>query len=181
MPSNGTIVNVVHHDLDLYFQGHNISGNHIIVNIWKMVRASEKCSSTSFIEVGTGYRMVPLQILCIVTLTSIIQGHKISGNIIIFYIWKTVRASKKCSSTIFIKVDTSHRMVPLQILCIVTLTSILQGHKISGNNIIFNIWNTVIASEKCSDTTFIEIAIKRHKSCLSHYFDLNFQSQKFKN
>ena len=33
--------NVVRYDLDLYFQGHTISENHIIFNIWKAVRASE--------------------------------------------------------------------------------------------------------------------------------------------
>ena len=31
-----------------------------------------------------------------------------------------------------------------------------QGHKMFGNHIIFNIWKTVSASEKCSCTTFIE-------------------------
>ena len=41
MPSNGAIANVVHCDLGLYFQCHKISANHIIFNIWKMVRASE--------------------------------------------------------------------------------------------------------------------------------------------
>ena len=37
LSSNGIIMNVVHHDLDLYFQGQKI-GN---ANIWKMVRANE--------------------------------------------------------------------------------------------------------------------------------------------
>ena len=32
LPSNGTIVNVVHHDINLHFQGHKISS----VNIMKM-------------------------------------------------------------------------------------------------------------------------------------------------
>ena len=38
LPSNGAILHVPHCDLDLYFQGHKISGNHKIYNIWKMMR-----------------------------------------------------------------------------------------------------------------------------------------------
>ena len=59
--------------IDIYFQGHKISGNHLILNILKMVRASEKCSSKTFIEVDTSYRMVPLQLLYIMTLTYIFK------------------------------------------------------------------------------------------------------------
>ena len=38
LQSNGAVANVVHRDLDLYFQGHNIFGN-IIYHIWNMVKA----------------------------------------------------------------------------------------------------------------------------------------------
>ena len=56
LPSIGAMVNVVHRDLGLYFQCcHKPSGNHTIFNIWKTVRACEKCSSTTFIEVDAGH------------------------------------------------------------------------------------------------------------------------------
>ena len=48
--------NVVHHDLDLHFQGHDIWN----VNISKTVRASEKCSIMTFIEVDICDRIGPL-------------------------------------------------------------------------------------------------------------------------
>ena len=41
-------------------------------------------------------------------------------------IWKTMRASEKCSRTTFIEVDTSHRMRPLRLLYIMTLTYIFK-------------------------------------------------------
>ena len=44
----GSQVLAEYHDIALYFQGHKISGNHIIFNIWKMVRASKKCSNMIF-------------------------------------------------------------------------------------------------------------------------------------
>ena len=46
----------------------------------------------------------------------------ISWNHVIFNVWETVRASGKCSSTTFIEVDISHRIAPLRMLYIVTLT-----------------------------------------------------------
>ena len=57
-PSIGAIVNVVHRGLALYFQDHTISGNHIIYNIWKTVRAvrdSEKCTSSPFMKVDISH------------------------------------------------------------------------------------------------------------------------------
>ena len=39
-----------------------------------------------------------------------------------------MRANEKYSSTSFIEVDTSHRMVPLRMLCIVTLTYKYRGN-----------------------------------------------------
>ena len=42
-PSSDAITNVIHCDLDLYFQGKKYSGNHKIYNIFKTVRGSEKC------------------------------------------------------------------------------------------------------------------------------------------
>ena len=41
LPSNGVTANVVHRDIDLYFQGHTKSENYIIFNIFKTVSASE--------------------------------------------------------------------------------------------------------------------------------------------
>ena len=52
-PLNGDTVNVVRLDLDLHFQGNKYWN----VNISKTLRASEKCSSTTFIEVDICYRM----------------------------------------------------------------------------------------------------------------------------
>ena len=46
----------------------------------KKVRACEKWSSTTFIKVDTSYRMAPLPVLYIVTLTYIFS-YKILGNI----------------------------------------------------------------------------------------------------
>ena len=46
LPSNGATANV-HHDFKLHFQGHKMLNG----NIFKAVRASEKCSSINFIEV----------------------------------------------------------------------------------------------------------------------------------
>ena len=60
MLSNDAIANAVHHDLDLYFQGKKMSGNHIIFNVWKTVRVSEKSSSTTFIVVDIGHPMASL-------------------------------------------------------------------------------------------------------------------------
>ena len=50
-PSNGT-GNAVRHDLDLHFQRNEFSN----VNISKTVRASEKCSSMTFIDVDICHR-----------------------------------------------------------------------------------------------------------------------------
>ena len=72
LPSNVAIANVVHRDLHGCFQGHTISGNHIIL-IWKTLGASKKCSSTSFIEVDTSYRNVPLPVLHISALAYIFK------------------------------------------------------------------------------------------------------------
>ena len=65
MPSNGATANVVHYDLDLYFEGHEL----LNVNISKTVRASEKCSSMTLIEVDICHRMRALRMLYSVTLT----------------------------------------------------------------------------------------------------------------
>ena len=35
LTSNGAIANVLHRNLDLYFQDHKISGNRVIINSWK--------------------------------------------------------------------------------------------------------------------------------------------------
>ena len=41
-----------------------------------MVRTSEKCSSTNFVEVDISHRMAPLRMSCIVTLTYIFKVTK---------------------------------------------------------------------------------------------------------
>ena len=55
LPSNGVTANVLHRDIDLYFQGHTNSENYIIFNIFKTVSASEICSSKSLIEFDTSH------------------------------------------------------------------------------------------------------------------------------
>ena len=67
--SNCTTAKVVRHDLDLHFQGHEFWK----VNISKIVRANEKCSGTTFIEVDICNGMTPLRILYSVTLTYIFK------------------------------------------------------------------------------------------------------------
>ena len=80
-PPSIDIANGVHYDLDLYFQCHNISGN-CILNIWKKVKAIEKCSNTTHINVD-------------IDLNVYFQGRNISGYHIIHSSWKTMRASEK--------------------------------------------------------------------------------------
>ena len=53
MQSNICIANVVHHDRDLHFLGNKITN----ANIWKTVRASEKGSFMTFIEVNIRHPM----------------------------------------------------------------------------------------------------------------------------
>ena len=67
---NGINTNIVHRDLDLYFQLHKI-GNHITSSIWKTVRAGEDCFSRTFMEVDINNRMKLLGMLCTVTLSYI--------------------------------------------------------------------------------------------------------------
>ena len=66
LPSNGATANVVYHDFDLYFQGHEIWNVSILIT----VRASEKCSRSTFIEVDIAYRMKPFRMLYSETLTN---------------------------------------------------------------------------------------------------------------
>ena len=55
LQSNGAIANVAHSDLDLYFKCHLFSGSINIYNISKTVKASEKCSSMTSVEVDIHY------------------------------------------------------------------------------------------------------------------------------
>ena len=55
------------------------------------------------------------------------HGHKISGNYIIFNIWKTVTAIEKIRSTIFVDVDIGHQMVPMRMLYIMILIYIFRS------------------------------------------------------
>ena len=111
--SNSVIANVVHRDPDLYFQGYKISGNHIIIYIWKTVRASKKCFKIIFIEVDITHRMATLRMLYTVSFTYIFKFTTFL-EIIIFNISITVSTWKKCSRTSFIEVDTSHRITSLK-------------------------------------------------------------------
>ena len=62
--------NVVrHYYFDLDFHGHKFWN----VNMAKMVRASEKCFSVTFIEINICHRMEPLRILYSMTLTFIFK------------------------------------------------------------------------------------------------------------
>ena len=74
----------------------------------------------------------PLIMLYIVILTYIFQGHKFSGYVI-YNNWKIVRSSEKYWSMPFIEIDIIHRMAPLRMLYIVTLTYIFKVTKISGS------------------------------------------------
>ena len=65
LPSNGATTNVVHHDLDLHFQGHDFWN----VNMWKMVRTSEKYSRVTFIC----HQMELIWMLYSMTLTKIFK------------------------------------------------------------------------------------------------------------
>ena len=56
LSSNGAIVNVIHHDLDLHFQCDEIWN----VNSSKTVKASKKCSIITFIKVDSRHRMESL-------------------------------------------------------------------------------------------------------------------------
>ena len=67
LSSNSAIAN--HHDLDLYFQNHEI----LNASISKTVRASEKRSVMTFIEDDVRCRMAPLSKLYSVTVTFILR------------------------------------------------------------------------------------------------------------
>ena len=51
LPLNVANAIVIRRDLELHFQGHKISENRIIFNTWNILRASEKYSSMTLIEV----------------------------------------------------------------------------------------------------------------------------------
>ena len=85
LPSNGESANNVHHDLDYYFEGYEFWN----VNISKeKVRASEKCSSMTFMETDICHRMGPLR-MCTRDLYLQFQGQTFSCYAVI----------KKCSGS----------------------------------------------------------------------------------
>ena len=103
MPLNGTIANVVFCDLDLNFQGQTFQMAIFTSNGWKMLTLLMLSDRKS----GIFHRMVPLQMLYILTLTLttanvvyldldldlLLQGHEfLNVNISIM-----LRASEKCS------------------------------------------------------------------------------------
>ena len=90
-PSKDTIANVVHLDLDLYFQGHEISGNYIVYNILKTMRA-KKAENIQPLLLPSDRKscichlMAPLQMLYIVTMTYIFKVTKFE--MLIFWKWR---------------------------------------------------------------------------------------------
>ena len=85
LPTNGATANVVHHDLDLHFQGDK-SWN---VYILETVTASNKYSSMTFIEVNIWHRMGPLPMLNSMTLTRISRSQ--IWNVNISEMWESYR------------------------------------------------------------------------------------------
>ena len=73
LPSNGAIANVVHRDLDTYFQGHKIWN----ANIVKTVKASEKRAVVTFMEAGIRHSRSSLRMLYSVTLTYIFKVQRL--------------------------------------------------------------------------------------------------------
>ena len=86
-PSNGAIVDVVHLDIDVYFQGYKI-GN---ANIWNTARVSEKCSSMTFMVVDVRHRKEPLRLLYSLTLTWIFKVKHVTSTP-----WKRWELAEKC-------------------------------------------------------------------------------------
>ena len=90
-----------------------------------------------------------------------------------------MRASEKMLKYDFVEVDIRHRMAPLRILYIITLT-----HIFKVKNLYANLWKTVRASEKCSSMTYIDIHHIIHSRTVTNVvlydLDLNFQDQTFK-
>ena len=76
---------------------------------------------TSDRKLGICHRMAPLRMLYIITFTFVFKVTQFL-EIIIYNIWKTVTISEKCSCATFIQVYISHRMAPLRMSYIVTLT-----------------------------------------------------------
>ena len=76
---------------------------------------------------------------------------------IIYNIWKTVKASDKCSSMTFIEVDIRHQTVSLRMWYIVNFTFIF---KVNFGHEFWNVNNLkrVKARDKCSSMTFIEMS-----------------------
>ena len=126
------------------------------------------------------YRIASLRILYIVTSTNICKATQFLEIILIFNIWKTARASEKWSTTNFIEVNIGHRMVTLQTLFIVTLTSI---SKVKNNlEIVINIiWKAVRARDKRSSKWGWYLLSNGVSSIfISRDLYLIFQGQKFK-
>ena len=78
---------------------------------------------------GIFYRMAPLWMLYILTLTYIFKV----TNFAIWISWKRWQPAKKCLSMIFILIDICHRMGPLRMLYSMTLTFIFR----SNENVVF--------------------------------------------
>ena len=129
---------------------------------------------------GICHQMAPLRMLYIVTLTYIFNATQFL-EIIIFNIWKAVRARKKMMKS-FIEVNNGNRMAPLRMLYIVTVIYILKVTQFL-EIILYNIWNTVRACEQCSGMPFIEVDIRYRPVCLVLSpldLGLNCQGQTFK-
>ena len=113
LPRTGAIANVVHRDLDLLFKVTNTNN----ADIWKTVKAIERISIMTFINVDIRLRMRPLRMLYSVTFTTIFKFKDFKLNFS-----ETVRASVKVRAMTFIEVHIRHRMASLRMLYSMTLT-----------------------------------------------------------
>ena len=146
-------------ELDLHFQGQNCWHFKIVANISQTVRDRANISIAFWYEViylpsdGPIANDVHRYLDHIFKVTTFLKR-------IIFNICKTMRASKKCSSMLFIDVDTNHRITTFRMLYIVILTYSLKITQFL--EIIFNVSKTVRDSEKCSSTTSVA-AVLNHR------------------
>ena len=143
LQANGITANVVHHDLDLYFKGHEFWN----VNISKTVRASKKYSRMTFIEVDICHRIWLLRMLNSMTLTWIFMVKLFTQ--LFWRGWKKQtlllpwdRKSCICLSYGAIANDVHHDLD-------------FQGHHIWNVNIL----KMTRASKKCYVRTFIDIDV----------------------
>ena len=133
-----------------YFQCHNL-WKYII---WTTVRASEKCSNnnTPFLEVDVSHRTDCAVATVHHNLDLYFQGHNFRKYVTIYYLEERWELAKNAQVRLLLRsngdfVNVVHRNLDLY----------FEDHNFL-NYILYNIWKTVRASEKCS-STFIEVGI----------------------